>query len=115
MVTKDAIELFLKEFKIKMSIWGILISGRKKNKDSISLLEIYPPEIIQVVKDLNVEDYSEGPLEELLNMGSPMWVFGKTMKGKEIYIKLTMGESNNQVLCISFHIAEHSMKYPFKQ
>jgi hypothetical protein len=42
-----------------------------------------------------------------------MWVFGKDVKGQEVYIKITLGKGSS-ALCISFHIAEHPMNYPFK-
>ena len=41
-------------------------------------------------------------------------VFGKDVKGREVYIKITLGYQNGQTICISFHIAEHPMNYPFK-
>jgi hypothetical protein len=44
----------------------------------------------------------------------PMWVFGKEVRGKEIYIKMSMGNENNPAICISFHIAEFSINYPYK-
>ena len=43
-----------------------------------------------------------------------MWVVGKDVKGHEIYIKISLGRDNWQTICISFHIAEYRMKYPFK-
>jgi len=43
-----------------------------------------------------------------------MWVFGKMVRGTEVYIKITMGTFNNSVICISFHLAEHPLKYPLK-
>ena len=36
------------------------------------------------------------------------------VKGHEVYIKITLGYENCQTICISFHIAEHSLTYPFK-
>jgi hypothetical protein len=45
----------------------------------------------------------------------PMWVFGKQLKNKEVYIKVSMGRENNGAVCISFHIAEHPMNYPLKK
>jgi hypothetical protein len=42
------------------------------------------------------------------------WVFGKDVKGREIYIKIMLGAKNSQTICISFHIAEHPLKYPLK-
>ena len=40
--------------------------------------------------------------------------FALQMKGHGVYIKITFGQPNNSTICISFHIAEHPMKYPFK-
>jgi hypothetical protein len=42
--------------------------------------------------------------------GADMWIFGKTIKGQEVYIKITLGFAGAQVICISFHVAEHPMK-----
>lgn len=44
-----------------------------------------------------------------------MWVFGKSINKKEIYIKISTGLPNNKTWCISFHIAEHKMHYPFSE
>ena len=35
------------------------------------------------------------------------------IKEQEVYIKITLGRGTS-ALCISFHIAEHPMNYPFK-
>lgn len=67
-----------------------------------------------IVKSLQVEDYVEGPVIDELNRRSEMWVFGKDVKGHEVYIKITLGYENGQTICISFHIAEHTLTYPFK-
>ena len=45
---------------------------------------------------------------------SKMKVFGKDVKNREVYIKIMMSELVPQTICISFHLAEHPMKYPFK-
>ena len=72
-------------------------------------------ERLEVVKSIQTEDYSEGPIVDDLNNFKEMWVFGKDVNGCEVYIKVAMGEPNNRTLCISFHKAEHKMAYPFKQ
>ncbi len=64
---------------------------------------------------LQSSDYVDGPVEDTLNNLSPMWVFGKEIKGKEVYIKISMGMSGSCTICISFHIAEYKLNYKFKK
>jgi len=62
-------------------------------------------EVETYLKELKVEDYSQGPLDEKMHGILPMWVFGKQVKKKEVYIKVSMGVENSGAVCISFHIA----------
>lgn len=39
----------------------------------------------------------------------------KDVDGHEIYIKISLGRPGSNSICISFHIAEHPMQYPFKE
>jgi len=115
MLIKNEIRLFLQDFHLKMDIWGIVVrDDRGKNTQTILDFEISKDYRNKVLKDMEVEDYCEGPLEENLHGGADMWVFGKVVKGKEIYIKISMGVTGSKVICISFHIAEHKMHYPHK-
>ena len=77
-------------------------------------LEVSVNDIKNVLNDLEVEDYTGGPNKETLYKGADMWVFGKMVKKEEIYIKITIGSPNDKVICISFHLAEKKMIYPFK-
>jgi hypothetical protein len=49
--------------------------------------------------------------------GGAIWVFGKTIKGHEIYIKLKLAEVNGKSLakCISFHKANLPITYPLRR
>jgi hypothetical protein len=115
MATKGEVSVFLKGFKEKMKIWDILFrDDRGKNNQALADLELRPFERKRILEELKLEDYSDGPLEEKLYCGSDMWVFGKMLKKKEVYIKITMGIKGASVICVSFHIAEHKMKIPFK-
>lgn len=78
------------------------------------LLDISPLQRELIVKNLQVQDYVEGPVIDVLNKEGEMWVFGKDVKGHEVYIKITLGYENGQTICISFHIAEYPLKYPLK-
>ncbi|MFN7912039.1 MAG: toxin [Bacteroidota bacterium] len=115
MPNSKAVEHFLKEFKQKMKIWDVLFrDDRGKNAQTLADLEIRPSDRKKVLEDLKVEDYCQGPLEETLYLGNDMWVFGRVIKKKQVYIKITMGFKGASVLCISFHLAEHELNFPLK-
>ena len=115
MITKQKVETFLKELKVKMDIFGILfLDERGKNSQALHDLEISPAKRKEIIHSLKAEDYSEGPLEEKMRGILPMWIFGKLFKNSEVYIKISMGNENNKAICISFHCAERPMNYPLK-
>ena len=66
------------------------------------------------LRELEAADYVQGPLANQQPTEAPLWVFGRTIRRREIYIKVSLGRPNNSVLCISFHLAEHPLRYPFK-
>lgn len=108
---------FLQDFITKSKIWDILIrSNRTNNKNDLTLLEleINYTDVKKILQELTCEDYVEGPIPDKLYNISDMWVFGKTIKKKEIYIKVQLGHPNSKTICISFHFSDHKMVYPFK-
>ncbi|WP_035483988.1 hypothetical protein [Algoriphagus marincola] len=114
---REKVQEFLRDFKEKLKLRGgaMFLDERGKNFETLSLLDIRPIDREQVLQDLLVDDYAEGPKPEEMHGTKEMWVFGKIVKGQEIYIKITKGIEGSKVLCISFHIAERRMKYPFKK
>ena len=115
MITSEEVQKFLQDFKVKLDIWGVIFrDDRGKNAQALLDLDITPIYREKVLKELSAADYYEGPRIESLYGGADMWVFGKTIKGREVYIKITLGFTGAQVICISFHVAEHSMEYPLK-
>ncbi len=115
MASKHEVETYLEELKLKMDIFGILfLDDRGKNQQTLYDLEISPANRKEIISSLKFEDYSQGPLAEKMHGILPMWVFGKQVKNQEVYIKVSMGIENKGAICISFHIAEHPMNYPFK-
>ncbi len=115
MTTKEEVQEFLNQFHAKVQIFGILYrDDRGKNKDAITELEIQPSYRDIVIKSIKPEDYVEGPIIDRLNHLGEIWVFGKDVKKREVYIKITIGYNNSQTICISFHIAAHKLKYQFK-
>jgi len=117
MEKRQEVMRFLQEFAVKSKIWDILIrSDRASNKNTLTLLEleISYTEVKKILGELTCEDYSEGPIPDSLYHISDMWVFGKTIKKREVYIKIQLGHPNSQTICISFHFSAYKMTYPFK-
>lgn len=115
MVTIEEVRAFLDQFNAKVQVFGILFrDDRPKNLEALQILEITPIQREFIVKNLAEQDYVEGPIIDILNKAGEMWVFGKDVKEQEVYIKIALGYQNGQTICISFHIADHPMQYPFK-
>jgi hypothetical protein len=115
MIEAEDVRRFLEQFNAKVNVYGILFrDDRGKNREALLILDITPMQRELIVKTLELQDYVEGPVIDVLNKQGEMWVFGKDVKGREVYIKITLGYENGQTICISFHVAEHPMEYPFK-
>lgn len=115
MPTLAEVEAFLAEFHARMKVWGVFFQDRReKNTLAVFELGITRNERIRVLEELNAMDYSEGPITDG-DGGPALWVFGKELKAQEIYIKITLGVTGDgKVVCISFHAAEHPMKFPLR-
>ncbi len=86
MATEADVIFFLKNFQEKMGFWDVIFrDDRGKNAQALIDLELHPIERKTIIEMLEVKDYSQGPIEEKLYGGADMWVFGKTVKNKEIY------------------------------
>ena len=115
MITIEEVSAFLEQFNIKTQVYGILFrDDRSKNNKALLELDITQLQRELIVKSLLPQDYVDGPVIDELNKQKEMWVFGKDLKGHEVYIKISLGYQNGQTICISFHIAEHPLNYPFK-
>lgn len=109
---KKEVEAFLRQFFPKMDIWGIFFLNRDKNYEALRLLGITPVAREEIIREIVPEDY----VETVIDMASygDMWVFGKDHEGRELYIKVSMGQPGSKTICISFHTAERPIRYAFK-
>lgn len=116
MATKDEVNSFLAQFHTKAKVFGVVyFGGREKNMNTLAELGITAKFRDDIVKQISTEDFYKGPEPNVQNNLGEMWAFGKTINGKEVYIKITLGLTNNSAVCMSFHIAEHTIQYPFKE
>ncbi len=85
---------------------------RKKNIDALARLAWKPHHVKQILEDLCVTDYVQGPLlDQDANQSSDFFVFGCTIDGTEFYIKCKCDVYRGCV-CLSFHPAERPLHYP---
>lgn len=111
--TKDSVETFLGQFVPKLDVWGIIFLGREKNLKTQLEFGINEEKRKDIIRNLGASDYVE-TIDDAASYGD-MWVFGKTVNGVEMYIKVSLGKPNGKTICISFHKAEFPIKYAFKK
>lgn len=116
----EELKMFLEKGDFNIDTDFILI--RKNKKDDVehstpyTLLDLdYDIEdVVDRLKELTVEEYSETKIDKD-DLDPPLlFVFGKSINRKLIYIKLKIkGDQKRHVLCVSFHYAKDKMKFPY--
>ena len=72
-------------------------------------------DVVERLKELTVAEYSESLIDKDDDKPPLLFVFGKDINAKLVYIKLKIkGETDKKVLCLSFHYAKYDMKFPYK-
>lgn len=77
-------------------------------------LEYDAGDVAERLKELTIREYSE-TLVDKDDISPPLlFVFGKDIHGRLIYIKLKIkGSVIKKVLCVSFHYAKETMRFPY--
>jgi hypothetical protein len=112
---KKDVAAFLNQLKGAIILGRIIYAYRTedgKNEDLLLEFGWVPIQRDECIKNLKVEDYSEGPTKDG-NGGNDLWIFGLQIYNKEIYIKLQLTKRDD-IYCISFHKAKYTMTYPLK-
>lgn len=98
----------------------ILIKKKKPNDEKHStpytLLDLDYDiwDVVERLKELTVSDYSETKIDKDDFDPPLLFVFGKDINRKLVYVKLKIkGEQRRRVLCVSFHYARSPMTFPY--
>ena len=71
-------------------------------------------DVIDRLKELTIRDYSETKIDKDDDNPPLLFVFGKDINERMVYIKLKIkGEERRRGLCLSFHYAEKQMEFPY--
>lgn len=71
-------------------------------------------DVVNRLKELTVAEYSETKIDTDDVNPPLLFVFGKDINGKIIYIKLKIkGNQQKYVLCVSFHYAKDKITFPY--
>ncbi|MBX7042135.1 MAG: toxin [Ignavibacteria bacterium] len=114
MSSKADVESFLTDLKQKIKVFDLIIVERDKNRQTLTELEMKQSDCKKIIDLLSAENYYRGPKKDSEFTGE-YWEFGVDVNGRDVYIKVNYGKPNKQVICISFHFAEHEIKYKYKQ
>lgn len=87
----------------------------KKFSTSYTLLDLdyNVDDVVNRLKELRVEEYSETKIDKDDVNPPILFVFGKAINGRLIYVKLKIRDQQKQVVCVSFHYAKDKMEFPF--
>ena len=84
MASKEEVQRFLNQMKEKIKVFGIIYrDDRGKNAQTLIDLEIAPKYRDSVIINIEVEDYSEGPVIDTLHQCGEIRLFGKDDKRQE--------------------------------
>ncbi len=72
-------------------------------------------DVVERLKELTYRDYSETLHDDSGAVPPLLFVFGKDINKRQVYIKLKIKDvSKKKVLCLSFHYAENKMNFPYR-
>jgi len=119
--TKEEVEQFLELIKcaLKQSYQNLTIIKKTKGEDKTRefMIEnnIRHERICGELIKLDVSNYSYTEKDDNKNWQGEVWIFGQIMEVRhnqmeEIYIKLKI---RNSIICMSFHVKEFDLKYPY--
>lgn len=118
----EELKAFLKgnDFDIEHDL--ILIKKKKVDDEEYSTpytlldLDYNSEDVVNRLKELTVAEYSETKIDKD-DLNPPLlFVFGKDINRRLVYMKLKIKKKENlrkHILCVSFHYAKEKMKFPY--
>jgi hypothetical protein len=89
-------------------------NGKEKYSTPYTLneLEYDASDVANTLKGLRLEEYSESLVDNDDSNPPMLYVFGKYIDCRLVYIKFKI-KDNNKIACVSFHFPEEKMTFPY--
>ena len=128
--TQEEVNEFLKEqkeiissnnFNVEKDL-DIILKKKNENwldpyttQNTLLTLNFDKYDIVDTLKSLTDRDYIETGNDIKNNQLPKLYIFGKEIQGRVIYIKIKIRDKiNHKVFCISFHFARYPLtKFPY--
>lgn len=117
----DELKTLLEKQDFNIDTDLILIRKKKTGEDqrfstpyTLLDLDYDTDDVVEHLKELTVEMYSETKIDKD-DLNPPLlFVFGKDINHKLVYVKLKIkGDKRRHILCVSFHYAKEPMEFPY--
>ena len=108
-MSKNAVLLFLIEFKKCYEKGRVIFGSREKNKKFLEKLGWKPSHALEFLyENLWIQHYYEGPLDEIDPKfpSGIIYVFKINIEEFEVYVKIKKLEGEDFMIVLSFHEAE---------
>lgn len=117
----DELKALLENVDFDIDTDFILIRKKKSGQDykystpyTLLDLDYEAEDVVNQLKKLTVAEYSETKIDTNDTNPPLLFVFGKDINSKHVYVKLKIkGEQQRHVLCVSFHYAKEKMIFPY--
>ncbi len=107
---------FLMQAKELIAAGHLGFYERAKNITTLAALGLRRQQQVEILQTLQPGNYCY-TVDAIDGAEEDGWVFGAIEQGVELYIKLkivTIPDSDERVICVSFHEAEQALPYPFR-
>ena len=89
------------------------------NENTLLALDYDTSDVVEELKTLRLDEYSESMIDNVAEGFNPFYVFGRTIQGRDVYIKVRLKQRESApgqfVFCVSFHFARHPITaHPYK-
>lgn len=113
MSTKNEVIKFLNLMVSAIQMNKLNFVPRRVNTDFLREIGWNYRTLISYLEDnLCEDDYIKGPESDHNGEAGEIWVFGKSIENKEVYIKIKI--ISDDCKCLSFHEATSPLNYHFK-